>query len=78
MTDAQRNNLVKDLATAYDQASPTDVVENLEVLKNYLPEDQFKKLQLAGIKLAEKRGGGVDYINANKINAILQSITKSR
>jgi hypothetical protein len=26
--------------------------------------------------LAEKRGGGVDYINANKINAILQSITK--
>jgi hypothetical protein len=28
------------------------------------------------LKLAEKRGGGVDYINANKINAILQSITK--
>lgn len=76
MTDAQRNNLVKDLATAYDQTSPTDVVENLEVLKNYLPEDQFKKLQLAGMKLAEKRGGGIDYINANKINAILQSVTK--
>lgn len=76
MTDAQRNNLVKDLATAYDQTSPTDVIENLEVLKNYLPEDQFKKLQLAGMKLAEKRGGGIDYINANKINAILQSVTK--
>lgn len=76
MTDAQRNKIIKDLATAYDQASPTDVVENLQVLKNYLPEDQFKKLQLAGMKLAEKRGGGIDYINANKINAILQSITK--
>lgn len=76
MTDAQRNKLVKDLATAYDKASPTDVVENLEVLKNYLPEDQFRKLQLAGMKLAEKRGGGIDYINANKVNAILQSITK--
>jgi hypothetical protein len=76
MTDAQRNKMIKDLATAYDQASPTDVVENLEVLKTYLPEDQFKKLQLAGLKLAEKRGGGIDYINANKINAILQSITK--
>lgn len=76
MTDAQRNKIIKDLATAYDQTSPTDVVENLQVLKDYLPEDQFKKLQLAGIKLAEKRGGGVDYINANKINAILQSITK--
>jgi hypothetical protein len=76
MTDAQRNKVIKDLATAYDQASPTDVVENLQVLKDYLPEDQFKKLQLAGMKLAEKRGGGVDYINANKINAILQSITK--
>lgn len=76
MTDSQRNKIIKDLATAYDQASPTDVVENLQVLKDYLPEDQFKKLQLAGIKLAEKRGGGVDYINANKINAILQSITK--
>jgi hypothetical protein len=76
MTDAQRNNLIKDLSTSYDKASPTDVVENLEVLKKYLPEDQFKKLELAGLKLAEKRGGGVDYINANKINAILQSITK--
>lgn len=76
MTDAQRNKMIKDLATAYDQASPTDVVENLEVLKTYLPEDEFKKLQLAGLKLAEKRGGGIDYINANKINAILQSITK--
>ena len=76
MTDSQRNKIIKDLATAYDQASPTDVVENLQVLKDYLPEDQFKKLQLAGMKLAEKRGGGVDYINSNKINAILQSITK--
>jgi hypothetical protein len=76
MTDAQRNKLVKDLATAYDNASPTDVVENLQTLKDYLPEAEFKKLQLAGLKLAEKRGGGVDYINANKINAILQSITK--
>ena len=76
MTDAQRNKLVKDLSTAYDSASPTDVIENLQTLKNYLPEDEFKKLQLAGLKLAEKRGGGVDYINANKINAILQSITK--
>jgi hypothetical protein len=76
MTDAQRNKLIKDLATAYDNASPTDVVENLQTLKDYLPEAEFKKLQLAGLKLAEKRGGGVDYINANKINAILQSITK--
>jgi hypothetical protein len=76
MTDAQINKLVKDLATAYDKASPTDVVENLQALKNYLPEAEFKKLQLAGLKLAEKRGGDVDYINANKINAILQSITK--
>jgi hypothetical protein len=76
MTDAQRNKLIKDLATVYDSASPTDVVENLQTLKDYLPEVEFKKLQLAGLKLAEKRGGGVDYINANKINAILQSITK--
>lgn len=76
MTDTQINKLVKDLATSYDKASPTDVVENLQVLKKYLPEDQFKKLELAGLKLAEKRGGGIDYINANKINAILQSITK--
>jgi hypothetical protein len=76
MTDTQRNKLIKDLATAYDNASPTDVVENLQTLKDYLPEAEFKKLQLAGLKLAEKRGGGVDYINANKINAILQSITK--
>jgi len=76
MTDAQRNNLIKDLSTSYDKASPTDVVENLEVLKKYLPEDQFKKLELAGLKLAEKRGGDIDYINANKINAILQNITK--
>jgi len=76
MTDAQRNNLIKDLSTSYDKASPTDVVENLEVLKKYLPEDQFKKLELAGLKLAEKRGGGINYINSNKINAILQSITK--
>ena len=76
MTDTQRNKLIKDLATAYDNASPTDVVENLQTLKDYLPESEFKKLQLAGLKLAEKRGGGVDYINANKINAILQSITK--
>jgi hypothetical protein len=76
MTDTQRNKLIKDLATAYDSASPTDVVENLQTLKDYLPEADFKKLQLAGLKLAEKKGGGVDYINANKINAILQSITK--
>lgn len=76
MTDAQRNKLIKDLATSYDKASPTDVVENLQTLKDYLPEIEFKKLQLAGLKLAEKRGGGIDYINANKINAILQSITK--
>ena len=76
MTDTQRNKFVKDLSTAYDAASPTDITENLQALKDYLPEDQFKKLQLAGLKLAEKRGGGVDYINSNKINAILQSITK--
>ncbi len=76
MTDTQRNKFVKDLSTAYDAASPTDVTENLQALKDYLPEDQFKKLQLAGLKLAEKRGGGIDYINSNKINAILQSITK--
>jgi hypothetical protein len=76
MTDAQRNKLVKDLATAYDKASPTDVTENLQVLKDYLPEVEFKKLQLAAYKAAEKRGGGVDYVSANKINAILQGITK--
>jgi hypothetical protein len=76
MTDAQRNKLVKDLATAYDKASPTDVTENLQVLKDYLPEVEFKKLQLAAYKAAEKRGGGIDYVNANKINAILQGITK--
>lgn len=76
MTDAQRNKLIKDLATSYDKASPTDVIENLQTLKDYLPEAEFKKLQLAGLKAAEKRGGGIDYINANKINAILQSITK--
>lgn len=76
MTDTQRNKIVKDLATSYDKASPTDVVENLQVLADYLPPDELKKLKLAAMKLAEKRGGGVDYINANKINAILQSITK--
>jgi hypothetical protein len=76
MTDAQRNKLIKDLATAYDKANPTDVAENLQVLKNYLPDVDFKKLQLAAYKAAEKRGGDIDYINANKINAILQNITK--
>jgi hypothetical protein len=76
MTDSQRNKLIKDLSNAYDKASPTDVVENLQTLKDYLPEIEFKKLQMAGLKLAEKRSGGVDYINTNKLNAILQSITK--
>ena len=76
MTDTQRNKLVKDLATSYKGSTPTDVAENLQVLKDYLSPDQFKKLELAGIKLAEQRGGGIDYINANKINAILQGITK--
>jgi hypothetical protein len=76
MTDSQRNKLIKDLSNVYDKASPTDVVENLQALKDYLPEIEFKKLQMAGLKLAEKRSGGVDYINTNKLNAILQSITK--
>lgn len=76
MTDTQRNKLVKDLATSYKGSTPTDVAENLQVLKDYLSPDQFKKLELAGIKLAEQKGGGIDYINANKINAILQGVTK--
>jgi hypothetical protein len=75
MTDSQINNIVKDLSTSYDKTSPTNVVENIEVLKKYLPEDKFKKIQMAALKLAEKKGGGIDYVNANKINAILQSIT---
>lgn len=76
MTDTQRNKLVKDLSTSYKGSTPTDVVENLQVLKDYLSPDQFKKLELAAIKLSEQKGGGIDYVNANKIDAILQGITK--
>jgi len=75
MPDSQINNMVKDLATSYDKASPTNVIENIEVLKKYLPENKFKKLQIAALKLAEKKDGGIGYVNANIINQILQSIT---
>jgi len=75
MPDSQIENIVKDLSTSYDKTSPTNVIENIEVLKKYLPEDKFKKIQMAALKLAEKKGGGIGYVNANIINQILQSIT---
>lgn len=74
MTDTQRNNLLKDLANAYDKQKPTDVIERIEVLKKYLPEEEFNKLTLAASKLAEKKAGDINYINARPINAILQSV----
>lgn len=74
MTDTQRNNLLKDLANAYDKQKPTDVIERIEVLKKYLPEEEFNKLTLAASKLAEKKAEGINYINARPINAILQSV----
>ena len=76
MPEEQIDKIVKNLATSYDKTAPTDVVEKIQALKDYLPEDQFKKLQLAAMKLAEKKDGGIKYVNANPINQILQSITK--
>lgn len=74
MTDAQRNKIVKDLATSFDKASPTDVTENLQVLKNYLPEVEYKKLELAAINMAEKKAGDIDYLPSNILNKILNAL----
>ena len=74
MTDTQRNKLVKDLATSYKGSTPTDVAENLQVLKNYLSPDQFKKLELATIKLAEQNAGDIDYFPSSILNKIFGSL----
>jgi hypothetical protein len=74
MTDTQRNKLVKDLATSYKGSTPTDVTENLQVLKDYLSPDEFKKLELATIKLAEQNAGDIDYFPSNILNKIFSSL----
>jgi hypothetical protein len=74
MDDSQRRNLVKDLATAYDKEKPTDVVERLEILKKYASPDDFRKLELAAAKMAEKSAGDVNYVSFRPINAILQAL----
>jgi hypothetical protein len=74
MTDTQRNKLVKDLATSYKGSTPTDVTENLQVLKDYLSPDQFKKLELSAIKLAEQNAGDIDYFPSSILNKIFSSL----
>jgi hypothetical protein len=50
------------------------VTENLQVLKDYLSPDQFKKLELATIKLAEQNAGDIDYFPSSILNKIFSSL----
>lgn len=74
MTDTERNKLVKDLATSFKGSTPTDVAENLQVLKDYMSPDQFKKLKLATVKLAEQNAGDIEYLPSSILNKLFSSL----